>query len=145
MNLRICLKVSGQLRDHPVVRLLCSQLNLTHSCGYVSLIRVNNGTNATVPTASGEGSSNTRLVECYENASGTPMGGSEGPFGQRGSSTRDPRKVPSRAPAHTDSYAAWTVFDCVYGVPLFDRQLSRAVAANIQQFNLFSTEKFVKK
>lgn len=65
--------------------------------------------------------------------------------GANSSTTKDPRKVPSSktAVAGEQNLADWMLFDCAFGIPLFDQQLNRAVCAQMRSHQLFDATKWV--
>lgn len=111
----------GPLRTHPIVKKLTHLLHLQHCCGYVTLIRISSP--AVVGSVSG-GSSN--LFES-----------SHGAFGS--SASRDPRKLPSsRCVDEIQRYDDFTLYDCVFGIPLFDRNLNKIICDQIKSHNLLN-------
>ncbi len=100
------------------MRILRDRLNLDILCGYVTLLRLNTKTSTT--------NIDTELQSSISS-----------------SSTKDPRKVPSRQDqlASNETMNDWMLFDCVFGIPLFDQQLNRRVCEQIRQCQLFNVEK----
>lgn len=108
-------KVQNQIKimqQHPAVLRLNQFLNLESCCGFIRLIQ--------------HSSFNTLENNCYlSNKTGS-------------SSEPDDRNeyVQLNKP-----YADWTLLDCCFGIPLFDRQLNKLICDNVQKSNLCLSNK----
>ncbi|MFH4977055.1 hypothetical protein AB6A40_003764 [Gnathostoma spinigerum] len=105
--------------DHPSVKVLCEKLNLAAQCGYVVLLNKNlKPTSATVEANQVRAKPKTVVY------------------------SKDPRKVPLCRIhlANNESFVDFVILDCVFGVPLFDEHLNRAVCQQIKDASLFDSK-----
>ncbi len=128
LTLWVCFlaKSKGLLLCHPSVVKLGESLGLSCSCGYITLLHSGQNTKEESEDSSeiGDSGETLSLELSYHYAS---------------SSSRDPRKIPSWKAAleREQSFRQWEVFDCVFGLPLFDRELNRTICRNIGTKKLF--------
>lgn len=122
---------TGSLYRHPSVLHLNRLLKLHTACGYATLVRTH------PPLQAAEA----------EERKGTPAKEKASlrlDFSHAGAMSKDPRKcISDEALAARDdhNYAEWTLFDFVFGLPLFDERLNRAVLDNVAQTGLFGAQK----
>uniref|UniRef100_A0A914UTS4 FAM91 C-terminal domain-containing protein n=1 Tax=Plectus sambesii TaxID=2011161 RepID=A0A914UTS4_9BILA len=115
----------GALSRHPSLLTLKEKLSLNTLCGYVTLLRLRVAA---------------KVADENVPNSGDPMDPS---VNSTSSTTKDPRKVPSSKTTVVGDQplADWTLFDCSFGIPLFDQQLNRAVCAQMRSHQLFDASK----
>ena len=103
--------------DHPVVVQLSKCINLKTMCGYVTLIKHDSFANSQFPVSdSTEGVSETQKEESNQDSHG------------------------NTSTAMGDDYYCWTLLDCSFGIPLFDRALNKSVCNKLWRNKLFTQE-----
>ncbi|KRZ71440.1 Protein FAM91A1 [Trichinella papuae] len=114
----------GPLEQHPYFWKIIELLDLTVSCGYVTMIRI--------------GCSSKLDCENFKKAAGVEKKrGLMMTFGPSAMNSKDPRKTPSTCNSDiVDHYSCWTLYDCVFGVPLFDKRLNASICEKLLTFEL---------
>ncbi|KRY83778.1 Protein FAM91A1, partial [Trichinella pseudospiralis] len=116
--------VSGPLEQHPYFWKIVELLDLTVTCGYVTMIRIG--------CSSKLNCEKFQKAEKVEKKRGYMM-----TFGPSAVNSKDPRKTPSTCNSDTiDQYSCWTLYDCVFGVPLFDKRLNASICEKLLTFEL---------
>ncbi|CDW57850.1 protein FAM91A1 [Trichuris trichiura] len=114
-------RLRGPLEEHPVVDRAVRYLQLNNLCGYITLILVGNSS-----------------VQSVQNA----VEKSDDLFGKASLSHKDPRKLPAAYPCDAEQeYANWALFDCVFGLPLFNFDLNDQVCGRLASFQLLNSDK----
>uniref|UniRef100_A0A915K034 FAM91 C-terminal domain-containing protein n=1 Tax=Romanomermis culicivorax TaxID=13658 RepID=A0A915K034_ROMCU len=131
----------GHINRHPAVRKLSYLLNLHYTCGYITLIRLNKSIDRSFKNAdslsvsNGENSTNNFANKRDSYAFGYSYNGML--------ADKDIRKTPSTLGSTESSqlYADWIFYDCIFGLPLFDRFLNKSICDKIGEFDLLNVEK----
>ncbi|KFD53678.1 hypothetical protein M514_05383 [Trichuris suis] len=114
-------RLHGPLEEHPVVDRAVRYLQLNNLCGYITLILVGNSSQPSLQSA----------VEKSDDL-----------FGKASLSHKDPRKL---SPAYScdveQEYSNWALFDCVFGLPLFNFELNDQVCGRLASFQLLNSDK----
>uniref|UniRef100_A0A5S6Q9H8 FAM91 N-terminal domain-containing protein n=1 Tax=Trichuris muris TaxID=70415 RepID=A0A5S6Q9H8_TRIMR len=114
-------RIRGPLHEHPVVNRVARCLQLENYCGYITLILVGNSSLQS-PQYSVERSDSI--------------------FSKTSLSHKDPRKLsPSHSCDVEQEYADWALFDCVFGLPLFNCGLNDQVCERLATFQLLNSDK----
>ncbi|KAL3094868.1 hypothetical protein niasHS_006163 [Heterodera schachtii] len=100
---------------HPIVRKLRELLHLDHLCGYIVLLKLHHGTTAPSSRLPTETADPLRLRKTCSNRTRLTAG---------------------------ESMDDYVLFDCVFGIPLFDEALNKTICQRIMHKQLCSTDNF---
>ncbi|KAL1235205.1 Uncharacterized protein TSPI_06868 [Trichinella spiralis] len=122
-------KVPSSLEQHPYFWKIVELLDLTATCGYVTMIRIGCSSKLhcgkSPKEAEGEDGKKRGLMMT---------------FGPSAMNSKDPRKTPSTCDSDTvDHYCCWTLYDCIFGVPLFDKRLNESICEKLLTFQLVNS------
>ncbi|KRY12961.1 Protein FAM91A1 [Trichinella patagoniensis] len=120
---------TGSLEQHPYFWKIVELLDLTATCGYVTMIRIGCSSKLhcgkSPKEAEGEDGKKRGLMMT---------------FGPSAMNSKDPRKTPSTCNSDTvDHYCCWTLYDCIFGVPLFDKRLNESICEKLLTFQLVNS------
>lgn len=112
------------MQQHPAVLRLNKFLNLESCCGFIRLIQ--------------HSSFNTPEPSSYLNGATNETKGDE----VKGDDAKERSQRDQEEYMQLDEpYADWTLLDCCFGIPLFDRRLNKLICDNVQKSNLCLSNK----
>lgn len=127
---------------HPTVQLLSDKFALDSLCGYLVFLRTSPDP---LPEPKRESSDEPSECSLRPPSDGSPAADPlPSPTSTLRSNfnntvTKDPRRVPSRRHSLLpgESFQDYVLFDCAFGIPLFDEQLNMDVSQRLLANNLF--------
>lgn len=117
------------MQEHPAVLRLNKFLNLESFCGFIRLIQ----------HASFNIPEHNSYLSSHTNQSSSKGDDPEGPAEH--SEERRDQEERCEYVQLDEPYAEWTLLDCCFGIPLFDRQLNKLICDNVQKSNLCLSSK----
>ncbi|KAI6179463.1 Protein FAM91A1 [Aphelenchoides besseyi] len=135
------LKDKRHLSNHPAVARLRSELNLDLLCGYVTLLKMRKSTNDSSTNESDKELNSDSEQQDATNESDLNDNFASGfPVNLSSTVVKDPRKVRSSKVRleKNESFDDYVVFNCVFGVALFDEWLNQEICRRIVSNDLFS-------
>lgn len=139
------------LCNHPSVKLLSEKFTLEKLCGYIALIK------RPGPARPDQSKQQEKSSEARDPSEISDLLGPTNDADADRSSlisfrtslsstvTKDPRKIKTDKVRLTDdeTFDDFLVFDCVFGIPLFDDKLNERICERINSKELLAHEKFV--
>ncbi|KAI6203573.1 FAM91-C domain-containing protein [Aphelenchoides besseyi] len=135
------LKDERHLSNHPAIARLRSELNLDLLCGYVTLLKMRKSTTVnTTNETDKEVNLDSEQQETTNESDLNDNSTSGFPVNLLSTVSKDPRKVCSSKVRleKNESFDDYVVFDCVFGVALFDEWLNQEICRRIVSNDLFS-------
>ncbi|CAK5011177.1 unnamed protein product [Meloidogyne enterolobii] len=143
---------------HPVVQRLQSSLGLDYLCGYIVLLKLHNTDDPSQPLFEDEENNDKNESEQQRPSENDEFSTSNrstlipspnsayslSVFQLSNTITKDPKKV-STSRTHLcrgESFNDYVLFDCVFGIPLFDESLNKTICQRILQKGLLTPDNF---
>ena len=164
---------AASIQHHPVLQKLASELDLCHTCGYVTLLKTGKGVNCDQHPLVAVDDTDTRpSTECSNNNSSSsgscPRNGITNTASAEmlaleldsldaGVDEKTPSVSGDRTGLALDiggsdaptkscdacSHSDWVLLDCCYGIPLFDSVVNREVCDRIASQKLCNSDRWV--
>lgn len=135
------------LCNHPSIGLLHDKLSLDKLCGYISLIKkptmfdaqLKRGETRESPTEDSD------MLSCANDAEADRSSVISFRATLSSTVTKDPRKVKTDKVrlANDETFEDFVLFDCVFGVPLFDEELNGRICERLASEGLLAQDKQV--
>jgi hypothetical protein len=130
--------------NHPSVKLLREKLSLDNLCGYITLIKKPSTFNAKPKKPqSRESPVEADMLSPTNDIEADRVSTISFRSSLSSTVTKDPRKIKTNKIrlANEEKFEDFEVFDCVFGIPLFDEQLNERICEKLASKELLSHNK----